>query len=218
MILSTLYTQKYSIIQILWSAVLVVVLYVNYLQNEQIKLLNKKIEELSTNSTEIIQRLADKEKELDILINKISTTQVDTLLITQNNENIKLYLLIAGGVVLCASGFYIFNNIFQIFSLKKIIPVSFYSIIQDFTPFFQTKSTYFYTDKINRLDVLAEVINEKKINISVKEFDSNDFINLTDYIYKIQFNSYNYTATTLTNSSNILLSSADTIEKLIRFL
>ena len=218
MILSTLYTQKYSIIQILWSAVLVVVLYVNYLQNEQIKSLNKKIEELSTNSTEIIQRLADKEKELDILINKISTTQVDTLLITQNNENIKLYLLIAGGVVLCASGFYIFNNIFQIFSLKKIIPVSFYSIIQDFTPFFQTKSTYFYTDKINRLDVLAEVINEKKINISVKEFDSNDFINLTDYIYKLQFHSYNYTATTLTNSSDVLLSSAEAIENLSKFL
>ena len=218
MILSTLYTQKYSIIQILWSAVLVVVLYVNYLQNEQIKSLNKKIEELSTNSTEIIQRLADKEKELDILINKISTTQVDTLLITQNNENIKLYLLIAGGVVLCASGFYIFNNIFQIFSLKKIIPVSFYSIIQDFTPFFQTKSTYFYTDKINRLDVLAEVINEKKINISVKAFDSNDFINLTDYIYKLQFNSYNYSATTLTNSSDLLLSSADAIEKLSNFI
>mgnify|MGYP000005517175 FL=1 len=42
----------------------------------------------------------------------------------------------------------------------------FEAIIQDFTPFFQTKSTYFYTDKINRLDVLAEVINEKKINIS----------------------------------------------------
>ena len=122
MILSTLYTQKYSIIQILWSAVLVVVLYVNYLQNKQIKLLNKKIEELSTNSTEIIQRLADKEKELDILINKISTTQVDTLLIAENNENIKLYLLIAGGVVLCASGFYIFNNIFQIFSLKRPLP------------------------------------------------------------------------------------------------
>ena len=218
MILSTLYTQKYSIIQILWSAVLVVVLYVNYLQNEQIKSLNKKIEELSTNSTEIIQRLAEKEKELDILINKISTTQVDTLLITQNNENIKLYLLIAGGVVLCATGFYIFTNIFQIFSLKKIIPVSFYSIIQDFTPFFQTKSTYFYTDKINRLDVLAEVINEKKINISVKEFDSNDFINLTDYIYKLQFNSYNYSATTLTNSSDLLLSSADAIEKLSNFI
>jgi len=218
MILSTLYTQKYSIIQILWSAVLVVVLYVNYLQNKQIKLLNKKIEELSTNSTEIIQRLAEKEKELDILINKISTTQVDTLLIAENNENIKLYLLIAGGVVLCATGFYIFTNKFQIFFLKKIIPVSFYSIIQDFTPFFQTKSTYFYTDKKNRLEVLAEVINEKKINISVKEFDSNDFINLTDYIYKLQFNSYNYSATTLTNSSDLLLSSAEAIENLSKFI
>ncbi len=121
-------------------------------------------------------------------------------------------------VVLCATGFYIFTNKFQIFFLKKIIPVSFYSIIQDFTPFFQTKSTYFYTDKKNRLDVLAEVINEKKINISVKEFDSNDFINLTDYIYKLQFNSYNYSATTLTNSSDLLLSSADAIEKLSNFI
>jgi hypothetical protein len=80
--------------------------------------------------------------------------------------------------------------------------------------FFKLK-VLFYTEKKNRLEVLTEIINEKKI--SVKEFDSNDFINLTDYIYKIQFNSYNYTATTLTNSSNILLSSADTIKKLIRF-
>lgn len=109
MILSTLYTQKYSIIQILCSAVLVVVLYVNYLQNKQIKLLNKKIEELSTNSTEIIQRLA--EKELDILINKISTTQVDTLLIAENNENIKLYLLIAGGggCIMCYRFLYLYK-------------------------------------------------------------------------------------------------------------
>jgi len=119
MILSTLYTQKYSIIQILWSAVLVVVLYVNYLQNEQIKSLNKKIEELSTNSTEIIQRLADKEKELDILINKISTTQVDTLLITQNNENIKLYLLIAGGLYYVLQVFIFLIIYFKYFLLKK---------------------------------------------------------------------------------------------------
>lgn len=120
MILSTLYTQKYSIIQILWSAVLVVVLYVNYLQNKQIKLLNKKIEELSTTSTEIIQRLAEKEKELDILINKISTTQVDTLLIAENNENIKLYLLIAGGgCIMCYRFLYFYKYISNIFFKKN---------------------------------------------------------------------------------------------------
>ena len=58
----------------------------------------------------------------------------------------------------------------------------------------------------------------EKINISVKAFDSNDFINLTDYIYKLQFHSYNYTATTLTNSSDVLLSSAEAIENLSKFL
>ena len=76
--------------------------------------------------------LTDKEKELETLMNKISathTTHVDTLLIAQNNETLKLCILIIGGVVLCSTGYYIFTNIFQVFSLKKIIPVSFYTIL-----------------------------------------------------------------------------------------
>jgi hypothetical protein len=142
-------------------------------------------------NTEILERLTDKEKELETLMNKISTTHtthVDTLLIAQNNETLKLCILIIGGVVLCSAGYCIFTNIFQVFSLKKIIPVSFYSIIQDFTPFCQTKSTYSYTDKKNNLEILAEIINEKKLNISVKEYHANDFIDLTDFIWKITTN------------------------------
>jgi len=119
MILSTLSIQKYSIIQFLGSAGFAFVLYVIYLQNEQIKLLNNKIENLSTN-------IAEKEKDLNTLMSKLPT-EVNTLLITQYNETIKLYILIAGGVVLCVAGVYMFSNLFQVFSLKKIIPVSFFT-------------------------------------------------------------------------------------------
>jgi hypothetical protein len=155
-------------------------------------------------NTEILERLTNKEKELEALMNKISTTHtthVDTLLIAQNNDVLKLCILIVGGVVLCSTGYYIFTNILQVFTLKKIIPpVSFYSIIQDFTPFCQTKSTYSYTDKKNNLEILAEIINEKKLNISVKEYHSNDFIDLTDFIWKITTN-----FTTTDTSSNLVL-------------
>ena len=58
MLLSTILTQKYSIIQIVYSAALIVILYVLYIQNEQIKLLMQK-------NTEILERLTDKEKELE---------------------------------------------------------------------------------------------------------------------------------------------------------
>lgn len=197
MLLSTILTQKYTIIQIIYSAALIVILYVLYIQNEQIKLLMQK-------NTEILERLTDKEKELETLMNKISTTHtthVDTLLIAQNNDVLKLCILIVGGVVVCTTGYYIFTNILQVFTLKKIIPpVSFYSIIQDFTPFCQTKSTYSYTDKKNNLEILAEIINEKKLNISVKEYHSNDFIDLTDFIWKITTN-----FTTTDTSSNLVL-------------
>jgi hypothetical protein len=64
MLLSTILTQKYSIIQIVYSAALIVILYVLYIQNEQIKLLMQK-------NTEILERLTNKEKELEALMNKI---------------------------------------------------------------------------------------------------------------------------------------------------
>jgi hypothetical protein len=118
MLLSTILTQKYSIIQIVYSAALIVILYVLYIQNEQIKLLMQK-------NTEILERLTDKEKELETLMNKIfttHTTHVDTLLIAQNNDVLKLCILIVGGVVVCTTGYYIFTNILQVFTLKKIIP------------------------------------------------------------------------------------------------
>jgi hypothetical protein len=58
-------------------------------------------------NTEILERLTNKEKELEALMNKISTTHtthVDTLLIAQNNDVLKLCILIVGGVVVCTTG------------------------------------------------------------------------------------------------------------------
>jgi len=69
MLLSTILTQKYSIIQIVYSAALIVILYVLYIQNEQIKLLMQK-------NTEILERLTNKEKELEALMNKIFTIHI----------------------------------------------------------------------------------------------------------------------------------------------
>jgi len=159
-----------------------------YLQNEQIKLLNNKIDKLSDNTAELLQRLAEKEKDLNTLLNKLPT-EVDTILAAQYNETIKLYVLIAGGVVLCVAGAYIFTNLFQVFSLKKIIPASMYGFIQDYTPFCQTKQTLTYSDKLNKLEVMADIINNKQININVKDVYSGDFVSLTDYIAKLQTNS-----------------------------
>lgn len=188
MILSTLSIQKYSILQFLGSAGFVLILYVIYLQNEQIKLLNNKIDKLSDNTAELLQRLAEKEKDLNTLLNKLPT-EVDTILAAQYNETIKLYVLIAGGVVLCVAGAYIFTNLFQVFSLKKIIPASMYGFIQDYTPFCQTKQTLTYSDKLNKLEVMADIINNKQININVKDVYSGDFVSLSDYIAKLQTNS-----------------------------
>jgi uncharacterized membrane protein YoaK (UPF0700 family) len=69
MLLSTILTQKYTIIQIIYSAALIVILYVLYIQNEQIKLLMQK-------NTEILERLTNKEKELEALMNKIFTIHI----------------------------------------------------------------------------------------------------------------------------------------------
>ena len=60
----------------------------------------------------------------------------------------------------------------------------------------------------NNLEILAEIINEKKLNISVKEYHSNDFIDLTDFIWKITTNF----STPGTSSNLVLRTTAEALD------
>ena len=121
------------------------VLYIIYLQNEQIKVLHNQIEILSNDYNNILELLAEKGKEtveLKHTINELimvsqqhNLVGLDPMLVATQNDMIKFYIKIAGGVALCLVGIYLLSNISGAFSLKKMIPASVYSIIQDYTPF-----------------------------------------------------------------------------------
>ena len=197
----TLLFKKFSLYDLLVflvpSFVVLSILYIVYIQNIQIKVLHTKIELLSDNLDNVLSILSKKQAESDSLKKTIAelvsvldkTTPVDPLLITAQNDMIKFYILLGGGVVVCIAGFFLISHLSGVISLKKIIPVSLYSFIQDYTPFCQTKQTFTYSDKLNQLEVMADIINNKQININVKDVYTCDFVSLSDYIAKLQINS-----------------------------
>jgi hypothetical protein len=216
------------------------VLYIIYLQNEQIKVLHNQIEILSKDYNNILELLAEKGKEtlelkhtikeLIVVSQQHNSVGLDPMLVATQNDMIKFYITIAGGVALCLVGIYLLSNISGAFSLKKMIPASVYSIIQDYTPFCQTKKTLMYTDDLNKLDIIANIINDKSISIDVKDSYTDDFISLAQYISKLQSSSVtiipctdNTTSFTLfteptSSSTQVIQNTAEIINNLSSFI
>jgi len=114
-------------------------------------------------------------------------TPIDPLIRISENEMTQFYIksigIFACGVVV----FLVLSNVWPAtFSFKKIIPLQMYKMIQSYTPFFQTKSTYTSPVDSSGLEWMVNIYNEKNLEILVKPLNSLDYIRASEYILSLQ--------------------------------
>jgi hypothetical protein len=144
--------------------------------------LEKKMEEQLT--------IISNEHEAILLAYELHKTQktVDPALVLAQNDMIKFYVQ-GFGMVFCSVAILCFiYNLWPTafaFPLKSLIPTKIICLLQNYTPFFQTKDTFVDSDNINKLDWLVNILNNRSLDIWVKPEGSENFIKAGDYISKL---------------------------------
>lgn len=190
-LLQNLFTEKqFSIIEILLIITLIAFLAFFYQLYDQVQDLGQNIKNLQLSQESLITSLEMKDIEIQqlktiISQNNFSTTPNILNDIEHQNEMIKFWVK-SGGIAL-GSIFCIFliTKLFNLnFSFKALIP-GVYTFLQNNTPFFQEIEQYSFIDNENNLIWLAKIINNKNMNLLVKDVSDSDFIEATKYVSKL---------------------------------
>ena len=150
------------------STIIYAVNNLNNLIKEQISKMEQQSQLISTLQEEVFDlknAIIQKEKEVQEIVNQLSavnlknskisevTAQLQSAeLLTAQNEMTQFYIKTAGVVCAVGLGVIIITGIKSYFNFSFLIPASLKNVIQDYTPFLQTKEFYTVHDKINNLD------------------------------------------------------------------
>jgi hypothetical protein len=156
-------------------------LYVFYLQNLQIELLNNSVLELEKTVSEILKRISEKDSEIEKLESLLSANP--NVLFVQNG----MTQFFVNSLVICVGTFIVFNVLSYtfpaVFSLKALLPVSFYTTIQDYTPFIQERQSFTLLEESAGLDWFIEILNNRFISkIEIRPKGSDTFELASRYI------------------------------------
>lgn len=116
-----------------------------------------------------------------------STQSTSNLL---SNEMVQFYVKTAGVVAAGIVVLYVLNTTTSLglFSAKKLLPTKAYTLIQDYTPFFQERKTYFHRDELSKTDWSINILNDRSVNMLVKPDQSDDFIPISDFLSSLHRN------------------------------
>jgi len=119
-----------------------------------------------------------KEKEVQDVLNQLSTVNLKNSEVTTQLQNAELliaqndmtqfYIKTAGVVCVVGLGIIFITGIKSYFNFSFLIPTSFKHVIQDYTPFLQTKEFYALHDNANNLNWVVNVLNKKYVEILIK--------------------------------------------------
>jgi hypothetical protein len=118
------------------------------------------------------------EKEVQDILNQLSTVNLKNSEVTTQLQNAELliaqnditqfYIKTAGVVCVVGLGIIFITGIKSYFNFSFLIPTSFKHVIQDYTPFFQTKEFYALHDNANNFNWVVNVLNKKYVEILIK--------------------------------------------------
>jgi len=208
-----LITAKFSLLKILLYGLPLVlfngIIFTLYTINKQISENTQAIIALKNENILLSEMLTEKQQKLDALKERLSALQdknqvLENLLLERdiklfegsqinnadiliaNNEMVQFWVKVGGGILLGAFVVYTAYSMFPtFFSAKALMPSSIYKFVQDYTPFFQEKRSFLFTDNQSSTNWCINVINDKCIGINVKPFNSNDFVPISEYIMKL---------------------------------
>ena len=132
-------------------------------------------------------------------------TQLDSLLLNldQNSVNKSKTFLqsienfgftqshLLWGALVIGSFFVFYGSITHyphLFPLKTFLPSSLYSIIETYTPFFQTKKSYNLIDNLCDVEWLINISKNGDVELFVRTLYSKDFEKASDFLSKLYVN------------------------------
>jgi hypothetical protein len=170
---------KLFILIALFGSILHMYFIIQDLTDKMMTLENKYLESLVFMENERAALLLKAEE-----LNKSQAT-IDPSILIANNDMIKFYLQAAGVVGLSIVGLVVWNQVVPLtfaLSWKAVIPTKVFLLLQNYTPFFQTRETYVDSDPISNVDWLVHIINSKSIDLWVKPEGYLDFIKASEYL------------------------------------
>lgn len=113
-------------------------------------------------------------------------------------------------------GLIFITGIKSYFNFSFLIPTSFKHVIQDYTPFLQTKEFYALHDNTNNLNWVVNVLNKKYVEILIKTKGFSCYVPAFEYISNLQKNADVIILKDLNNTETVFKSSISSIKTIDR--